>query len=87
LILGGSDTYTGSTTVAAGKLIVTTASAFPAGTSLTIVAGGTFVFDPAYPSGSPVVGSLLNHYTRSCPRIARRTGQFADQIVRVLTLQ
>jgi len=57
LVLSGSDTYTGSTTVAAGALVVTTAAALPSGTSLTVNAGGTFLFDPLAASGSPVVGA------------------------------
>ena len=47
LILSGSDSYTGGTTVNAGMLIATSATALPAGTSLTVNAGGTFIFDPS----------------------------------------
>ena len=47
LILGGSNAYTGGTYVAAGTLFVTNSDALPSGTSLTVGAGGTFVFDPS----------------------------------------
>jgi autotransporter-associated beta strand protein len=46
LILTGSDSYGGGTTVSAGALIATSATALPDGTSLTIGAGATFIFDP-----------------------------------------
>ena len=47
LILSGSNTYSGGTTVDAGTLIVNTITALPDGTSLTVGAGGTFTFDPS----------------------------------------
>ncbi len=47
LILSGSDTYGGGTNVNAGTLIVTNNTALPSETSLTVGAGGTFVFDPS----------------------------------------
>jgi autotransporter-associated beta strand protein len=46
LILSGNNTYTGGTNVTAGTLIITTNTAIANGTSLTIGAGGTFIFDP-----------------------------------------
>ena len=46
LILSGSNSYTGGTIVASGTLAVTAAAALPEGSSLTIGAGGTFIFDP-----------------------------------------
>ncbi len=52
LIVSGSDSYTGGTTVSGDTLWVT--SALPAGTSLAVGAGGTFVFDPA---AAPSLGS------------------------------
>src|SRR5208337_3247262 len=42
LVLAGSNTYTGTTTVELGTLVATTNTALPGGTSLTIGAGGTF---------------------------------------------
>ena len=47
LVLSGTNTYTGGTTVDAGTLVATTSTAIPAGTSLTVAAGGTFTFDPS----------------------------------------
>ena len=46
LILSGSDSYTGGTIVSAGTLAATAAAAIPYNQSLTISAGGTFIFDP-----------------------------------------
>ena len=59
LVLSGSNTYSGPTTIDAGTLVVTSNSALPDGTNLTIAAGGTFVFDPSQ-AGSPVVGSAAS---------------------------
>ena len=47
LILSGSDTYMGGTVVNAGTLIVASNAGLPNGTSLTIGAGGTLIFDPS----------------------------------------
>ena len=47
LILSGSDTYTGGTTVNGGILEIETADALPAGQAVTINAGGTLIFNPA----------------------------------------
>jgi autotransporter-associated beta strand protein len=46
LILSGSDSYSGGTTVTAGTLIAAANTALPGGTSLTVGAGGVFIFDP-----------------------------------------
>ena len=46
VILGGSDSYSGGTIVTAGTLAATEAAATPYDHSLTIGAGGTFIFDP-----------------------------------------
>jgi len=59
LVLSGSNTYTGSTTIDAGTLVATSNAALPAGTSLTVAAGGTFVFDPSV-TGAPVAGSAAS---------------------------
>jgi autotransporter-associated beta strand protein len=45
--LSGTNTYTGGTTVSAGTLLINASSALPDGTSLTVGAGGNFVFDPS----------------------------------------
>ncbi len=47
LILSGSDTFDGGTTVEAGTLIATNSNAIPRETSLTVGPGGIFVFDPS----------------------------------------
>ena len=54
LILSGTDTYTGGTFVNEGTLIVTNPRAIADGTSLTVGAGGTFIFDPT------VTGSAMD---------------------------
>jgi autotransporter-associated beta strand protein len=46
LILSGDNTYTGPTSVEAGTLLLTASDALPDGTSLTVGAGGTLIFDP-----------------------------------------
>ena len=52
LILSGTDTYSGGTTVDAGTLILTSNSAIADGTSLTVGSGGVFIFDPATAAAS-----------------------------------
>jgi autotransporter-associated beta strand protein len=55
LLLTGSNTYTGGTTIDVGTLCVTNADALPDGMSLTVGAGGTFIFDPTQASSSVAV--------------------------------
>jgi autotransporter-associated beta strand protein len=55
LILGGSDTYTGSTRVTAGTLIVTSSTSLAAGMNLTVAGGATFLFDPSV-AAAPAAG-------------------------------
>ena len=45
--LNGPNSYMGGTFVTGGTLIVTESDALPDGTSLTVGAGGTFIFDPS----------------------------------------
>ena len=52
--LSGTSGYTGGTKVLAGTLLVTDPSALPGETSLTIGAGGTFIFDPMSSAASTV---------------------------------
>ncbi len=59
LILSGSDTYTGGTTVDAGTLIVASGAALPDGTSLTVGAGGVVLFDPSADLAPVLDGQLL----------------------------
>ncbi|MGO9111612.1 MAG: beta strand repeat-containing protein [Thermoguttaceae bacterium] len=54
LILSGSNNYRGSTTVNAGTLVVTSDSALPNGTSLSVGAGGTLIFDPSQAGAAPI---------------------------------
>ena len=57
LILSGlSNSYAGGTYVEAGSLEITSAGAIPNGTSLTVGAAGTLIFDPSA-AGSPVADS------------------------------
>ena len=58
LLLSGSNTYEGGTYVDAGTLIASNATAIPAGGSLAIGAGGTFIFDPTA-TAAPLGGSAL----------------------------
>ncbi len=46
LVLSGSDSYIGGTCVYAGTLVLASPTAPEDGTTLTVGAGGTFVFDP-----------------------------------------
>jgi autotransporter-associated beta strand protein len=57
LTLSGTNTYTGGTIVEAGTLDVISGSALPKGGSLTIGAGGTFVFNPSA-AGAPLAASF-----------------------------
>ena len=52
LVLSGTNTFGGGTNVNAGTLIVTTNTALLDGSSLTVGAGGTFIFDPAASASS-----------------------------------
>ena len=47
LVLAGTDTYSGGTTVEAGTLAIASNTALPDGSSLIVGAGGTFLFDPS----------------------------------------
>ncbi len=58
MVLSGNNSYDGGTTVNEGTLVVTSSTALPDGTSLTVGAGGTFVFDPSLSlGGAPVAAS------------------------------
>ena len=59
LILGGSDSYTGGTTLTAGTLIVTSSTSLAPGTNLTVGGGSTFVFDPSQ-AAAPAAGGGVN---------------------------
>ncbi|MGA2253352.1 MAG: autotransporter-associated beta strand repeat-containing protein, partial [Thermoguttaceae bacterium] len=55
--LSGTNSYTGGTTVSAGTLLINAASALPDGTSLTVGAGATFIFDPSSTGASSVTSA------------------------------
>jgi len=57
LILTTANSYSGGTTVEDGTLAISTAAALPTGTSLTVGAGGVFIFDPAYVSAGPAASA------------------------------
>ena len=42
-----------------GRLIATNSQSLPDGTSLTVAAGGTFIFDPSF-TGSPVTAGAVS---------------------------
>ena len=58
ILSGASNSYTGGTNVEAGTLEITTAGGIPDGTSLTVGAGGTFIFDSSQ-AGTPVTASSV----------------------------
>ena len=72
LILSGSDDYGGGTIVEAGTLEVTNPNALPGGSSLTIRAGGTFIFDPSV-TGTPAVALSLASQINPVPEPATLT--------------
>jgi autotransporter-associated beta strand protein len=56
LILSGTNAYTGGTFVNSGTMIQTSRLSLPEGSSLTIGAGGTFIYDPSQAvSGGPMI--------------------------------
>jgi len=75
LILSGTDTYSGGTNVNAGMLIVTSSTALPSGTSLTVGAGGTFIFDPSL-AGAPAAASSIATVPEPGTLILRVAGLF-----------
>ena len=56
LVLSGTNTYTGGTTVNSGTLIVANPSALPDGSSLTVGTGASSIFGSA--AGAPVTSSV-----------------------------
>ena len=52
LVLSGSNTFTGGIDVQSGSLILTNAYGLEDGSSLTVGAGGTFIFDPSASASS-----------------------------------
>jgi len=66
LVLSGTDSYSGGTTVSAGTLVATSNTALPGGTSLIVSAGGTFIFDPGQ-AGAPVAGPAASSGVAAVP--------------------
>jgi autotransporter-associated beta strand protein len=68
LILSGSNNDSGGTTVDEGTLYVTNSNALLDGSSLTVGAGGTFIFDPSA-AFAPVSGNaaVLPHGLAAVP--------------------
>jgi len=60
LILSGSNSYGGGTTVNEGVLVVTNNDSLPGGGSLTIGTGGVLIFDPSTPVVPPPVLQVVN---------------------------
>ena len=60
VVLSGTNSFTGETQVLAGTLVATTANALAAGSSLTVAAGGIFVFDPSQAVTGSVVASVVS---------------------------
>jgi autotransporter-associated beta strand protein len=59
LILAGTESYTGGAVVDAATLIVTSNAALADGTSLTVKAGGTLLFDP-FAAQAPTGGAVVS---------------------------
>jgi autotransporter-associated beta strand protein len=70
--LSAANSYAGGTTVSAGTLVITNAAGLPAGTSLTIGAGGGTVFD-----AGPAVGGLSDIPAAASPQDQAATGSNA----------
>ena len=66
VVLSGSNDYSGGTTVLAGTLIVSSSASLPAGSSLTIGAGGVFIFEPSQ-AGGPVAASAVPALSTAVP--------------------
>ncbi len=60
LVLSGTGSYSGGTVVTAGQLVVMNSEALADGTSLTVGAGGTAVFQFAAAAASPQVSSAAS---------------------------
>jgi autotransporter-associated beta strand protein len=59
LILSGTGSYGGPTTVDGGTMYLTSSTALPSGGALIVGAGGDFIFDPSVTAG-PAAGSLAS---------------------------
>ena len=59
VVLDGTNSYGGGTTVSSGTLLIAHAGALPDGTSLTIGAGGTLLFDPRQTASNASAAGLV----------------------------
>ena len=57
LILAGDDSFSGGTTVNGGVLYLTSNKSLPSGSSLSVGAGGTLIFDPSIAASPAGLGS------------------------------
>ena len=64
LVLSGSNSYSGGTTVEDGILDATNSTALPYGSSLTVGGGGTFLFDPSSSAGLPAARDVRRRAPR-----------------------
>ncbi|MGA2256052.1 MAG: right-handed parallel beta-helix repeat-containing protein [Thermoguttaceae bacterium] len=81
VILSGANSYSGGTIVSGGTLIVTNASALPAGSSLTVGAGGTFIFDPTAIASGAVPAAQATTKSNSAASAARTVAAAATMRV------
>ena len=58
VVLSGTNSFSGGTQVLAGTLAVISGTALPAGSSLTVDAGGIFIFDPSQSASSASAAGL-----------------------------
>ena len=70
--LSGTNTFAGGVVVKAGTLIVTNSNALPDGTSLTVGAGGTLVFDSSLSAG-PFTTARAPALVAAAPNVAARS--------------
>ena len=67
LILSGTDTFTGGVVVNAGTLILASATALRDGSSLTVGAGGTMIFDSSHGAAGPTILSTPSPIAQAVP--------------------
>jgi hypothetical protein len=78
MVLSGANSNTGGTMVLGGSLIMAVDGAIPDGTSLTVGAGGTFIFDPSFSVASSDTSattavSTPTNMASSCPLLLMPT--------------
>jgi len=78
--LSGTNTYTGGTSVSSGTLVVTSSSALPGGTSLTVAAGGTFTFDPSVAAANVTAAASIVRSANSAGVISGTTADTSGNL-------